>query len=407
MQAGLRGKFAVERDKFAFATLQANLLSSNSRFKFNWPEWLPRRPVSIETLLRNHRNRLAELNGNVDVLVGGPPCQGFSSAGRRKYDDPRNKLFSSYLRLVDTIRPAVVLIENVRGFTIDFPSAKGVKNYSERLREALSARYDVFDELLDLSQFGVPQLRTRYFLLALRPGIYAGDPFALLKNRLASFLRSLRLKVPVSSWSAISDLEVSRGGKRPSSDTPGFEEIGYTRPLTHYQKLMGAETTLPADLRLARHSDEIVERFQQIIKLSHAEGRLNTSISEQVRARFRLRKRALRVLDPDRPSPTITSLPDDLIHYCEPRILTVRENARLQSFPDWFSFKGKYTTGGHLRRKEVPRFTQVANAVPPLVARAFGEMLIELFSNPGRRGPTPSRAIWRLQRGQQVSELQA
>jgi DNA (cytosine-5)-methyltransferase 1 len=69
-------------------------------------------------------------------------------------------------------------------------------------------------------------------------------------------------------------------------------------------------------------------------------------------------------------------MPDDLLHYCEPRTLTVRENARLQGFPDWFSFKGKYTSGGRLRRKEVPRFTQVANAVPPLVAEAMGRALL-------------------------------
>ena len=87
------------------------------------------------------------------------------------------------------------------------------------------------------------------------------------------------------------------------------------------------------------------------------------------------------MLDPDRPSPTITSMPDDLIHYSEPRTLTVRENARLQSFPDWYAFQGKYTTGGHLRKKEVPRFTQVANAVPPLVARAIGEMLAALMAD--------------------------
>lgn len=69
-------------------------------------------------------------------------------------------------------------------------------------------------------------------------------------------------------------------------------------------------------------------------------------------------------------------MPDDLIHYREPRTLTVRENARLQSFPDSFVFKGKYTTGGDRRKREVPRFTQVANAVPPLVAEAIGQALI-------------------------------
>jgi DNA (cytosine-5)-methyltransferase 1 len=128
---------------------------------------------------------------------------------------------------------------------------------------------------------------------------------------------------------------------------------------------------------------------------------LNTTISSDLRARFGLKKKALRVLDPDRPSPTITSMPDDLIHYSEPRTLTVRENARLQSFPDWFSFKGKYTTGGDLRAREVPRFTQVANAVPPLVARAIGEMMIDLLGKP--RATTGMSEP--LERYEQVSEV--
>ena len=147
----------------------------------------------------------------------------------------------------------------------------------------------------------------------------------------------------------------------------------------------------PSDLRLARHAKNIAQRFQEIIHISHAEGRLNTSISNEVRERFGLKKRALRVLDPDRPSPTITSMPDDLLHYSEPRTLTVRENARLQSFPDWYSFQGKYTTGGHLRKKEVPRFTQVANAVPPLVARAIGEMLVALMAEATKESAVGSK----------------
>ena len=91
-----------------------------------------------------------------------------------------------------------------------------------------------------------------------------------------------------------------------------------------------------------------------------------------------MRKKVTRVLDPADIAPTITSLPDDLLHYSEPRILTVRENARLQSFPDWFQFKGKYTTGGSRRRNEVPRFTQVANAVPPLLAEQLGLVLARI-----------------------------
>ena len=82
-------------------------------------------------------------------------------------------------------------------------------------------------------------------------------------------------------------------------------------------------------------------------------------------------------------------MPDDLIHYDEPRTLTVRENARLQSFPDWFAFQGKYTTGGKRRRHEVPRFTQVANAVPPLLAEALGEVLMEIMNDRSRSDRTP------------------
>ena len=79
--------------------------------------------------------------------------------------------------------------------------------------------------------------------------------------------------------------------------------------------------------------------------------------------------------------PTVTSIPDDLIHYKEPRIPTVREVARIQSFPDWYEFKGKYTTGGERRKLEVPRYTQVANAVPPLFAEQVGVVLRELIEN--------------------------
>lgn len=81
------------------------------------------------------------------------------------------------------------------------------------------------------------------------------------------------------------------------------------------------------------------------------------------------------------PAPTITTLPDDYIHYCEPRIFTVREYARIQSFNDWFEFKGKYTTGGKLRTKEVPRYTQIGNAIPPLFGEQVGVTLNKLLQN--------------------------
>jgi DNA (cytosine-5)-methyltransferase 1 len=390
LQAGWRGLFAIEHDDFAFATLKANLVEGQGAHKFAWPNWLPKEPICIQSLLSNHHRALEKLQGTVDLLVGGPPCQGFSSAGRRRHDDPRNKLFSSYLKLVKLLEPRVVLIENVRGFTSEFETGA---NYASKLRTALAVNYDVHDALLNLSAFGVPQRRTRYFVLAATRSLGFNEPFKELKESLPSFLRSIGLQAPVSSKAAISDLETARNGTQVSRDTAGFQETKYKAPLTKYQKLMNASVVHPADLRLARHNDEIIDRFRQIIDLSHAEGRLNTSINEEVRNRFGMKKRALRVLDPDMPSPTITSMPDDLLHYAEPRTLTVRENARLQSFPDWFEFKGKYTTGGHLRRCEVPRFTQVANAVPPLVARAIGEFLMKAMTAPKRKQKSSTKGI--------------
>ena len=165
----------------------------------------------------------------------------------------------------------------------------------------------------------------------------------------------------------------------PSRDTVGFEDIQYTYPLTPYQKAMrDRHEGPPADTRLARHQRQIRARFAALIKVAGEEGRLAVTLSPETRKAYGLKKTAIRVLDPLSCAPTITSLPDDLLHYFEPRTLTVRENARLQTFPDWFAFKGNYTSGGRRRRHEVPRFTQVANAVPPLLAEQIGLVLLRL-----------------------------
>ena len=380
MQAGLKGRFAIESSPDAFATLSTNLLRRGARPRYCWPRWLEKRPISIEDFIRYYSKESREIAREIDVLVGGPPCQGFSAAGRRQHDDPRNELFKSYIKLIEEIEPKIILIENVKGFTLDFKLSPNVENYSRKLRRSLEQNYQVFDKLLDLSEFGVPQRRTRYFLLAFSREInLSEDPFVTLSERLPSFLSTRNLCTPVSAYEAISDLEISLCGTRPSQDTVGFEEIAHGKALTSFQKMLNSQTERVKDLRLARHRPKIESRFAEIIGLMHAEGRLNTSIGRKIRDSFGLRKQALRVLDPDKPAPTITSMPDDLLHYAEARTLTVRENARLQTFPDWYEFKGKYTTGGARRSYEVPRFTQVANAVPPLVATAFGELIIDIL----------------------------
>ena len=125
---------------------------------------------------------------------------------------------------------------------------------------------------------------------------------------------------------------------------------------------------------LARHKLRTIEHFERI----RANSRPGIVLSIQEKQALGIKKQAICVLDEKKPSKTVTTLPDDLLHYSEPRILTVRESARIQSFPDDFKFKGKYTTGSTDRTKECPRYTQVGNAVPPLIGQVIGQMLKSL-----------------------------
>ena len=95
--------------------------------------------------------------------------------------------------------------------------------------------------------------------------------------------------------------------------------------------------------------------------------------------KYSTKKHSQAILNKNRISPTIMTIPDDYIHFSSPRVLTVREMARLQSFPDDFVFMSKETTGGKKRKEEVPQFTQVGNAVPPLLAKSIGYHLKKLF----------------------------
>jgi DNA (cytosine-5)-methyltransferase 1 len=385
MRAGWRGLFAVERDRFAFETLKANFLTPGARQSYAWPKWLEQKPWCVEELLKRHRPELSRLQGRVVLLAGGPPCQGFSSAGRRQAIDPRNELVERYLELVDVLQPKIVLMENVLGITYDF-KVNGKKlgtplpNFAGKLKARLGERYHVFCSTLWAYQFGIPQYRPRFFLIAIlkseSPRLAPANPFDEVRRARDDFLAGRGLSRRVSASAALSDLTVSWNGTVPSPDSVGYESIAYRGPRSSFQRAMrdgfgGA----PSDTRLAKHNAHIKQRFKRIIALCEAQGRSNVQLSPKMREKFGIKKMATRVLDRKKPAPTITSMPDDLLHYDEPRTLTVRENARLQTFPDWFVFRGKYTTGGHLRRKEVPRFTQVANAVPPLLAELVGLVL--------------------------------
>ena len=388
-RAGWQGVFAIEKDPMAFETLDANFRSEAGHYgqwSYDWPSGIERSAWDINDLLGDRVDALEALAGQVELLAGGPPCQGFSMAGRRRMDDPRNGLVGAYVKLVALLRPRLVLMENVRGFTAAFKrDASQMKvNFAREVEGQLGGDYDVATAILRASDFGVPQLRPRFILVGAAKELGCGtrleEFFEELKADSVGFLNRRGLSPETTSRDAISDLEVMRNGTVASPDTAGFQATGYKEPRTAYQRAMHDGCIgSPSDLRLARHRESTTARFEAIIEASREEGRLNMTVSAETKRVHGIKKAAIRVLDPLRPAPTVTSLPDDLIHYSEPRTLTVRENARLQSFPDWFSFRGKYTTGGDRRVREVPRFTQVANAVPPLLAEQLGERLMKLY----------------------------
>ena len=376
MSSGWRGILAVEKNAMAFETLSHNLIEGTHGYAYEWPEWFPRKPCTVGRAAGTYRQRLLQLRGTVTMIVGGPPCQGFSLAGKRDKKDSRNSLFKAYIRIVEAVQPLFILLENVHGITMEFDKKTREKKkvgrppepYSQRIARALDkAGYEVQAGLLKAADYGVPQLRPRYFLMAARrgvsPSLKDNDPFKGLAALRKGFLRSKELPVdrPVSVKEAISDLETSDGTIQ-CVDSPRFMQGTYASPTTHYQHLMRGDLqeSSPDSHRVANHRPETVVRFGEIL----ATCRRGVQLDHVDRKRFGLKKQCTIPLGPDQPSHTLTTLPDDIIHYSEARILTVREYARLQSIPDWFQFRGAYTTGGVRRVRQCPRYTQAGNAVP-------------------------------------------
>ena len=393
MSAGWSGLFAIEQDRHAFETLKHNLVEGqpNCPYRYDWPSWLEKGPLEISSFIKEHRDELVKLAGKVDLVAGGPPCQGFSLAGRRKSNDPRNELFKHYVGLVRLLKPRFVLLENVKGISVAFRKPAKGKKGKHKATEAFSDRikrrfrgigYEVFTQLVRGTDVGVPQFRPRYIMLAIRRDLLEGrpgfDPFKDFTKRRRAFLRGKGLHPyrPVTVRQAISDLRTARKVLVECVDSPGFKQVEYTGPATAYQRLLHGTLngTAPNSMRLANHRDETRDRFARIL----ASCRPGVQLSVADRKLFDLNKHCTVPLAGNRPSHTLTTLPDDFIHYSEPRILTVREYARLQSFPDFYDFRGKYTTGGELRLRECPRYTQAGNAVPPFLAEVVGGLVTDL-----------------------------
>jgi DNA (cytosine-5)-methyltransferase 1 len=270
---------------------------------------------------------------------------------------------------------------------------KQVASGASKLRAGLEVNYHVLtSKIFHASDFGVPQNRPRFITIgichdAIRTKAAKENAIQIAEELLNScrdnFLEYLGVShnTKVTCAQAISDLETS-GRTLIDYDTTGkFKQLKYSRPKTTYQRELHGDLNgaAPNSLRLPNHRPATQATFSSLLEQAER-GKIPTgrNLKRDTLLEAGVKKHYFAILDKNSPSRTISTLPDDILHYSEPRILTVRETARIQSFPDWFEFTGKYTTGGKRRRLECPRYTQVGNAVAPRFAQFLGRYLLEL-----------------------------
>jgi DNA (cytosine-5)-methyltransferase 1 len=378
--ADWRGLFAIEKNEFAFQTLKHNLIDNKQHF--NWVNWLEVKAHEINTVLHNHKEDLEKLKGKVTLVAGGPPCQGFSMAGQRNEDDLRNQLVYSYINFIEIVRPKILLLENVRGFTFSFKTDDKLSiPYSKIVLDRLKELgYDVKGEVLDFAEFGVPQRRNRFIMVGVHEDLKkpASRFFELLNAHKESFLKEKELTAISTVEDAISDL-LQSNGQTICPDSKTFNSAFIGKCNTNLQKYLrnghSTEGSIPNSHRFAKHGADVTNLFTRLLDTAPRDKRIDGKNREP----YQIKRRGITVLDKTTNAPTLTSNPDDYLHYSEPRILTVREYARIQTFPDWFEFKGKYTTGGEFRKVDVPRYTQIGNAIPPLFGELAGEILKKMI----------------------------
>ena len=278
----------------------------------------------------------------VDLIVAGTPCQGFSTLGKRDPGDPRNSMFKHLARFLRELKPKIFVMENVRGI-LTMRRGWGFTEIRDKLEEA---GYLTTCMNLNAANYGVPQNRERVFLIGFKGN--SGDLIQPQRDAQKATVRD-----------AISDLEFLDYGE---------ESRTYQRPPeTNYQRRMRGECTTLLNHKAPLHSRKVRDRFAAIPSGSNGKRLSGTG------------KRDCYKMDPNSQSRTVTTLPEDLVHYCRDRIPTVRELARIQSFPDWFLFAGPRTTGGMQRKVTCCQYTQVGNAVPPMLARRLFESIIPML----------------------------
>jgi len=374
---------SLEVDKWAVETLQAN---NHEKQKI------------IQDDIRNFKTDeqiLAACPSKPDVIIGGPPCQGFSYAGPTKDPkDPRNSLFQNFAHWVDVLQPKVFIMENVRGL-LTGKNEKGEKVIQIVTSTFESIGYTVRIWELNAANYGVPQNRERIFIVGSKLGIEISEPpitHYLPAERKMLNGKAKTLKQAINVQKAIGDLPKLKAGE--GDEVTEFK----TKPKSEFQKLSRGTTKKLFNHVTMVHTKRVIERYEHI---------LNGLTLEEIPEEFKVRRRNgngeisdseyssnYRHLKPEMISYTIpASFYSNFVHPKQPRNITSREAARLQSFPDSYIFKGKRTQISSKLLKQLGKedenflsqYNQIGNAVPPLLAKAVASRIFSFLEEMGKK----------------------
>lgn len=288
---------------------------------------------------------------SVDVLSGGPPCQGFSTIGSKNRKDPRNSLFYEYLRAVSETNPKYTIFENVSGFKRMYDGFA----YETLVKEMDALGYCTRCQIMNAADYGAPQIRYRTIVLGWRKDVPAIDFPAV------SHGQGKGLKPYVTLMDAIGDL--------PQLSAGGCAEAYVCEPKTEYQKKMRGKQRILLEHNASNYGD----KMREILRIL-PEGGCIRDLPERLRPKSAYANTYARLL-PDVPSPTITrnfGTPSSsrCVHPYQPRALSTREGARLQGFPDNYRF-----VGGKQSKN-----LQIGNAVPPILGEAIAKVIFQALS---------------------------